>query len=283
MYQLNHALNRSLHHSLPTQSLTHSHKLTHSTEYLSLIVILQYDLFLTHCRCRGLLLHLITQKQARAHTHANTHTHTRERTHTRTRAHTHAHARARTYTHTRARTYTHTRARAHTHTYTYSHTHTHIQSVGLPWTSDWPVAQTSTSQHTTLTTDRPLPQNTQHSQQTNFRAADGIRTRNPTKQTAADPRLRRHGHWNRRVLYTVMNIKLCYLKVINWHPFFPDQWRSVAKFTGVSYTQIKNLQSVYFIASSLLTNMTLKSLHLTRYITGPRTATFSCQYERPST
>jgi len=30
----------------------------------------------------------------------------------------------------------------------------HIQSVGLLWTSDQPVAETSTWQHTTLTTDR---------------------------------------------------------------------------------------------------------------------------------
>jgi len=42
----------------------------------------------------------------------------------------------------------------HTHT----HTHTHTHSVGLPWTSDQPVAETSTWQHTTLTRDRnPCP------------------------------------------------------------------------------------------------------------------------------
>ena len=70
--------------------------------------------------------------------------------------------------------------------------------------------QTSTSQHTTLTTDRPLPHNTQHSQQadlclttqhsqqTNIHAPSGIRTHNPSKRAAADPRLRPRGHRGRR-------------------------------------------------------------------------------------
>jgi len=33
--------------------------------------------------------------------------------------------------------------------------HTHTQSVGFLWTTDWPSAETSTLQHTTLTRDRP--------------------------------------------------------------------------------------------------------------------------------
>jgi hypothetical protein len=49
------------------------------------------------------------------------------------------------------------------------------QSIGLLWTSDQPVAETW--QHTTLKTDKhPCP--------------DGIRTRNPSRRSAADPRLR---------------------------------------------------------------------------------------------
>jgi hypothetical protein len=51
------------------------------------------------------------------------------------------------------------------------------------WTSDQPVAETSTWQHTTLTTDIHPP--------------GGIRTRNPSKRGAADPRLRSRGHQNR--------------------------------------------------------------------------------------
>ena len=41
---------------------------------------------------------------------------------------------------------------------------------------------------------RPLPDNTQHSQQTNFHAPGGIRTHNPSRRAAADLAL---GHWDR--------------------------------------------------------------------------------------
>ena len=53
-------------------------------------------------------------------------------------------------------------------------THDTPQSVGLLWTSDQPVAQTST---------------TQHSRQTNIQAPGGIRTHNLSRQAAADLRL----------------------------------------------------------------------------------------------
>jgi hypothetical protein len=45
---------------------------------------------------------------------------------------------------------------------------------------------------------RPLPDNTQHSKQTYIYGAGGIRNRNPSKRAAADPRLRPRGHWGRR-------------------------------------------------------------------------------------
>ena len=69
-----------------------------------------------------------------------------------------------------------------------SHTKTHPRSVGLLWTSDQLVAETSTSQLTTLTTDRhPCP--------------DGIRTRDLSKRAAADLRVRPRDHWD-RLCYT---------------------------------------------------------------------------------
>jgi hypothetical protein len=40
--------------------------------------------------------------------------------------------------------------------------------------------------------------NTQHSQQTNIHAPGGIQTRNPSRRSAADPRLRPLGHWDRQ-------------------------------------------------------------------------------------
>ena len=45
--------------------------------------------------------------------------------------------------------------------------------------------------------ERPLPDNTQQSQEADTRARGEIRTRNPSKLPAVDPRLRQFGHWNR--------------------------------------------------------------------------------------
>jgi len=46
-------------------------------------------------------------------------------------------------------------------------------------------------------TQRPLPDNTQHSQEIGIPAPVAVRTRNPTKVTAASPGLRTCGHSNR--------------------------------------------------------------------------------------
>jgi hypothetical protein len=71
---------------------------------------------------------------------------------------------------------------------------------------------TTTLRHTTLGNDssgrvisptqRPLPDNTQHSQQTNIHASGGIRTHNPSKRVAPGPRLRPRGHWERHLIET---------------------------------------------------------------------------------
>jgi len=44
---------------------------------------------------------------------------------------------------------------------------------------------------------RPLPDNTQHSQQTNVQAPRGIRIHNLSRRAAADLRLRPRVHWDR--------------------------------------------------------------------------------------
>jgi hypothetical protein len=59
------------------------------------------------------------------------------------------------------------------------------QSVGLLWTGNQLVAETSTRQHTTLTT--------------NIHVRSEIRTRNLSRLAAADPRLRPRGHWDGRM------------------------------------------------------------------------------------
>jgi hypothetical protein len=59
-------------------------------------------------------------------------------------------------------------------------------SAVLLWTRDRPVAETSTWQHATFTRD------------TNIHAHRGIRTRNPSKRSTANSRLKPLDHWNQR-------------------------------------------------------------------------------------
>jgi hypothetical protein len=47
---------------------------------------------------------------------------------------------------------------------------------------------------------RPLPDNTQHSQQRNIYASSGIRTHDLSRRAAADLHLRPRGHWDRLFL-----------------------------------------------------------------------------------
>jgi len=47
---------------------------------------------------------------------------------------------------------------------------------------------------------RPLPDNTQHSQQTNIHASGGIRTNNLSRRAAKNLRLKPRGHWDRHLL-----------------------------------------------------------------------------------
>jgi len=46
-------------------------------------------------------------------------------------------------------------------------------------------------------TQRPLPDNTQQSKETDIHDSGGIRTHNPSKRAATNPLLRPHGHWDR--------------------------------------------------------------------------------------
>ena len=52
---------------------------------------------------------------------------------------------------------------------------------------------------------RPLPDITQHSQQTNIHATDGIRTYNLSRRAGVDLRLRPRGHWDRRLVLPKAN------------------------------------------------------------------------------
>jgi len=47
---------------------------------------------------------------------------------------------------------------------------------------------------------RPLPDNTQHSQQTNIHVPGGTGTHDLSRRAVTDPRLRPRGHWDRRTV-----------------------------------------------------------------------------------
>ena len=70
------------------------------------------------------------------------------------------------------------------------------QSVALLWTSDQPVAETSN--FTTHNT---------HNRQTSM-FPGGIRTHNPSKRAAADPRLRPRGYWDRHGQFSYAKLNL---------------------------------------------------------------------------
>jgi len=88
-------------------------------------------------------------------------------------------------------------------------------SVGLLWTSNRPVAEISNWQNTTLIWER-------------HPCAGGIRTRNPSKRAAADPRPRLHGHRNwRYIKLLIKNLfpRLYCMKVlfcISFNASFPE-------------------------------------------------------------
>jgi len=71
---------------------------------------------------------------------------------------------------------------------------------------------------------RPLPDNTQHSQQTNIRAPGGIQNHDLSRRAAADLRLRTHGHWDRRLAYwsdeyNKWGVKHITTEIIFWEEF----------------------------------------------------------------
>ena len=77
---------------------------------------------------------------------------------------------------------------------------------------------------------RPLPDNTQHSQQTNIHAAGGIPTHNPSRRAATDPRLRPRCHWDRclcllqlrnhriskKCVFVHILKRTCFLRMLLW-------------------------------------------------------------------
>ena len=126
------------------------------------------------------------------------------------------------------------------------------QSVGLLWTSDQPVAETCTWQHTTLTT--------------NIHAPGGIRTQNLSRRAAADLRLRPRGHWDR--LFNVLVVQNMYHTNywINWE--FSTQvllntlfvWRKYKPFLG-AFEKLRKATTSFVVSVCLSIRMEKLGCH----------------------
>ena len=66
----------------------------------------------------------------------------------------------------------------------------------VSWTHKMHHSQWDSSGRVINPSQRPLPVNTQHSQQTNIHAPGGIWTHSLSRQAAIDLRLRPYGHWD---------------------------------------------------------------------------------------
>ena len=79
---------------------------------------------------------------------------------------------------------------------------------------------------------RPLPDNTQYSQQTNIHAPGGIRTHNLSRRAAEDLHLIPRGHWDRLFLHLTTSFQLLLLYSV-------DICNSVSKLTNWTAYGIK--------------------------------------------
>ena len=93
---------------------------------------------------------------------------------------------------------------------------------------------------------RPLPDNTRHSQQTNIHVPGGIRTHDLSRRAAADLRFRPRGYWDRLSKIISLGIYSTFLL-----PFLME-------YTGVSSTVSKmswNIQRVSYTVSKMSWNI----------------------------
>ena len=105
---------------------------------------------------------------------------------------------------------------------------------------------------------RPIPDNTQHSPQTDYHAADGIRTHSPSNGTASDPRLRQRGHWDRTSTYNILSfLDVLWMKYCETPPslltslltdwltdFLPSLLTYLCK-TGTVFTETKTVNTTH--------------------------------------
>ena len=132
---------------------------------------------------------------------------------------------------------------------------------------------------------RPLPDNTKHSQQTNIHAPDGIRTHNLSRRAAAKLRLRPRYHWastvhniqdkpqhlraslNNKIFYSHLWLVHSYVPGVSWESAGSNQYNQtqiISHIQNVSVDRTPCLCSVrdfpYFPPPSYTPTMTLKTV-----------------------
>ena len=97
---------------------------------------------------------------------------------------------------------------------------------------------------------KPLPDNTQHSNQTDIHAPDGIQTRNRSKRAAEDPRLRPRGHWDRQnLLFRGFYLIFIAFQLITFIPQLSNKsgWRLISISVGEKVTCLEIMINIICI------------------------------------
>jgi len=96
---------------------------------------------------------------------------------------------------------------------------------------------------------RPLPDNTQHSKQTNIHAPRGIRNHDLSRRAAKDLRLRPRGHWD-RPLGSILE-SVCEICENFEETFFVFRW--IAEYLGIPLSETIRVPYFSFISVSEVT------------------------------
>ena len=92
---------------------------------------------------------------------------------------------------------------------------------------------------------RPLPDNTQHSQQTNIQALGGIRTHDRSRRATVDLRLRPRGRWDRLIVMVLLLIIADYSDVfIGRNNRRLQHFCVIAEFLAVEQMNVADVQRI---------------------------------------
>jgi hypothetical protein len=93
---------------------------------------------------------------------------------------------------------------------------------------------------------RPLPDNTQQSKETDRHAPSGIRTRSPSRREVVDRRLRAHGHRDRLLVYYQVKIRFLLQAKDVFLLLYPEEGGdNLLRKVGIFYTDCISLCNLH--------------------------------------